>query len=351
MDPTGQSLLIQHGENRLDVATPLFGQSIASGFSLLDLESGAILGQGAMDFSRDRILFSWRDHLITSHPLTVTVNKNGVLTPCFILVRSLEDSDAALLEYRDWSSGLIVQSTAVEDGVFHHGDFYRDSEIDPNREFWMYPSVIEPSLLLLDLATGETVQRIEPFLNDQGANSTRGILEVAVSQDQQFITWVESEIPIDPIIPRISEVSTGFTAFHPRAKGDVHGLVFDDLNGNGKLDLSLIQSDEPHIVYVIDVSGSASDEFQGSEVGNVNGDNESNTILDAEIAAFQDFHRNLLAFGLGSSTKVAVVAFAEEAVLYGQSGVITAGPSLMGGDADLNENQIPDVIEALGLVR
>jgi hypothetical protein len=353
MDSTGQRLLVQHGVTvGMGLGnTPLLGESVVKGLSIVDLEQGEILGQVAMDFDRDRVLFSWRDHVVTSHPITVNLNEDGNVMPCFILVRSLEGTDAALLEYRDWSSAEIVRTVAVEDGVLHHGDFYRDTEIDPERHLWMYPSVVDASLLLLDLESGETVHRIEPFLNDQGVNSTRSILGVAVSQDEQLITWIESEIPVDPVRPRIPEISSGFTAFHPRAKGDVHGLVFDDLNGNGKLDLSLIQSDEPHIVYVIDVSGSASDEFQGSDVGNVNGDNESNTILDAEIAAFQDFHRNLLAFGLGSSTKVAVVAFAGEAVLYGQSGVITAGPPLMGGDADVNENQIPDVIEALGLVR
>ena len=347
MDPTGQRLLLQHGVSRSDFISPLTALPVVSGFTLLDLETGGVLGQRAMDFGRDRILFSWRDPVETSHPLTVSVSPNGVPITCFILARSFEDTDAALLEYRDWASGDLVQSVAVEDGIFHHGDFYRDSAIDPDREFWMYPSVIDPSLLLLDLATGEIVQRIEPFLND----STRGIAEVAVSQDQQLITWVESTNPIDAVVPRVSGVRLGFTAFHPRAKGDVHGLVFDDLNENGKLDLSLIQSDAPHIVYVIDVSGSASDEFEGSEVGDVNSDNESNTILDAEIAAFQDFHRNLLAFGLGASTKVAVVAFAEEAVLYDQSGLATGVDQLIDADSDENGNQISDVIEALSLVR
>jgi hypothetical protein len=347
IDPTGQRLLFLHGISRSKDPSPLANLPIVLGYTLMDLETGEVLGQRAMDFVRDRILFSWREHPLTSHPITISVNQNDTPISCFILARSLEDSDAALLEYRDWSSGELVQTVAVEDGVFHHGDFYQDSAIDPDREFWMYPSVVEPSLLLLDLATGEIVQRIEPFLDA----STRGIAEVAVSQDSQLVTWVESTNPIDPVIPRISGVRTGFTAFHPRANGDVQGLVFDDLNENGRLNLSLIQSDEPHIVYVIDVSGSASDEFEGSEVGDVNGDEESNTILDAEIAAFQDFHRNLLAFGLGSSTKVAVVAFAENAVTYNHAGVVTVGGQMIDADSDVNGNQISDVIEALGLVR
>jgi VCBS repeat-containing protein len=55
------------------------------------------------------------------------------------------------------------------------------------------------------------------------------------------------------------------------------------------LDLSIglgpVVQPQMNIVYVVDISGSTSDPFEGTPVGDLNGDGRSNTVLDAEIAS------------------------------------------------------------------
>ena len=50
-------------------------------------------------------------------------------------------------------------------------------------------------------------------------------------------------------------------------------------------------------VFVMDVSGSTVSPFQGSPVGDTNGDGVTNTILDAEIAAFTTLNQSLIDLG------------------------------------------------------
>jgi hypothetical protein len=40
-----------------------------------------------------------------------------------------------------------------------------------------------------------------------------------------------------------------------------------------------------NILYVVDISGSTTDRFAGTSVGDLNQDGSANTILDAEIAS------------------------------------------------------------------
>ena len=146
-------------------------------------------------------------------------------------------------------------------------------------------------------------------------------------------------------------LGNSMVAFHPLAMGEVHGVVFEDRNGNGQLDFGLIQSETPHIVYVIDVSGSVADGFVGSAVGDVNLDGDANTILDAELAAFGSFHRNLIRFGQADDARVAVVGFSGEARAFGLEGVVGAGDAMMDGTGDADRDLIPDVLQALRRVR
>ncbi len=56
----------------------------------------------------------------------------------------------------------------------------------------------------------------------------------------------------------------------------------------------------PHplnILYVVDVSGSTSNRFDGAAVGDRNGDGIANTILDAEIASLSNLTERVKALG------------------------------------------------------
>ncbi|MEM9220259.1 MAG: Ig-like domain-containing protein [Cyanobacteria bacterium P01_F01_bin.150] len=66
-----------------------------------------------------------------------------------------------------------------------------------------------------------------------------------------------------------------------------------------------------NIVFVVDVSGSTRSGFQGTAVGDTNGDGRSNTILDAEIAAFRALDDKIAALNLpASQVNIGLVSFA-----------------------------------------
>jgi hypothetical protein len=108
---------------------------------------------------------------------------------------------------------------------------------------------------------------------------------------------------------------------------------------------SLIVGDQA--VFVLDISGSTADGFAGSPVGDRNGDGDSDTILDAQIAGFQALNQRLIDLGRGNTTQVSIVAFSSTA------GSLDMNPSVDGVQlaamplADTNGNGIRDVDEAL----
>ena len=129
--------------------------------------------------------------------------------------------------------------------------------------------------------------------------------------------------------------------------GEIKGLVWNDLNGNGLKDAQLIQGTNPDIVFVLDISGSTSAQFQGSPVGDLNKDGVPNTILDAEIAAFQALNQQLIQQGLGESARVSIIPFFGGAFIMdmnpAQSGTqLTTNPS-----ADNDKNGKLDVEQVL----
>ena len=133
--------------------------------------------------------------------------------------------------------------------------------------------------------------------------------------------------------------------------GDIRGVVWNDINRNGVIDSNLVQGQNPDIVFVIDISGSAIFTFQGTAVGDLNNDLFPNTVLDAEIAGFQELSRLLAKQGLGDRSRVSLIAFDDYA------GPIDMNPQLPGIQsftsltADADNNGISDVEDALFSLR
>ena len=100
-------------------------------------------------------------------------------------------------------------------------------------------------------------------------------------------------------------------------------------------------------VFVIDVSGSTSSAAQGVSVGDQNGDGNSDTILDAEIAAFKALNQELIDRGLGDIAKVSISAYSSNANLLDldpdADGIQTFTTPL----ADTDGNGVRDVDQAL----
>lgn len=69
-----------------------------------------------------------------------------------------------------------------------------------------------------------------------------------------------------------------------------------------------------NIVYVIDVSGSTSENFDGTPVGDLNGDGRANTVLDAEIASLVALTEKVRGLGFSpADVTVTIIPFNESA--------------------------------------
>ena len=330
LSPDSQYLLIQ---NTKRIREPNNQRREANFLTMLETSSARTLWQLEIDPSRDRVLYRVDEHPVKQNPLAFEIA--GATT--FVLVRTTSNATYAALEFRSWETGEILKSLVAEEGQFSHGDWYSPE----NENLFIYPSTVDPSLVVLNLDSGESVTRFQPFRKQRDRLPTTEVSHVNVADDGILLSFWEN----DGIEDR------KMIAYHPDAPGDVEGLVWDDTNQNGKLDLALINSDAPHIIYTLDVSGSTADTFQGTPVGDQNGDGSTNTILDAEIAAFIQFHENLLAFGLGDSAMVSVMVFGEDAATYTPAGIATDGPKMFAANGDDDGDQIPDVIASLRRIR
>jgi hypothetical protein len=112
------------------------------------------------------------------------------------------------------------------------------------------------------------------------------------------------------------------------------GVVWEDRNRNGVRD-GLIIGSRPAVVFALDRSGSTSQAFGGTAVGDQNGDGQANTVLDAELAALAALNQSLIERGLGTNAQIALIAFDN------QWRSTPFGPPAL----DANANGVPDIVE------
>lgn len=142
--------------------------------------------------------------------------------------------------------------------------------------------------------------------------------------------------------------------------GSISGLVFSDRNRNGVRDSELVQGKNPDLIFTLDVSGSTNASFDGRPVGDVNGDGNENTILDAELAGLIGLNQQLQEQGLGDSVNVSIVVFGNNSV---QVNMIPGLESALDAEVDSEEFQftitpntdsnndgVSDVAEILGSI-
>ncbi|MGR3602019.1 MAG: VWA domain-containing protein [Heliomarina sp.] len=97
-----------------------------------------------------------------------------------------------------------------------------------------------------------------------------------------------------------------------------------------------VVSDNVDLVFAIDVSGSTSSTFSGSvNVGDLNGDGYSNTVLDAEIASFEALHASIINDANLPDAAITIVPFESNSFT---SQTFTA-------TQDVNGNGTADVLE------
>lgn len=96
-------------------------------------------------------------------------------------------------------------------------------------------------------------------------------------------------------------------------------------------------------VFVIDTSGSTS----SSSGIDVDGDGSSDTILEAEVAAFKGLNQSLIDRGLGNTSKVSVSAYSSSAFLLDLDPVAPGVQTFTTPLADTDNNGVRDVDQAL----
>jgi subtilisin family serine protease len=112
----------------------------------------------------------------------------------------------------------------------------------------------------------------------------------------------------------------------------------------------IIRGENPDVLFVIDVSGSTHNTFEGFNAGDLNRDGRRNSVLDAEIGASLSILRALNLKRYFPSARAAILPF------HGSAWMEDINPSLsgpqwigpVGADADLNGiEDIPDILASL----
>ncbi|NEQ55577.1 MAG: VWA domain-containing protein, partial [Leptolyngbya sp. SIO3F4] len=126
---------------------------------------------------------------------------------------------------------------------------------------------------------------------------------------------------------------------------------FSQLNTQGSRNTGIFRGNDPDIIFVIDVSSSMSEAFEGAPIGDLNGDNEANTRLDAAIEGFIRLNRQLISQGLGEQVDIAVVVYSNSARNANMSLAVNEQSLSTKPSADVNGNGISDVEEIIRSIR
>jgi uncharacterized repeat protein (TIGR01451 family) len=170
--------------------------------------------------------------------------------------------------------------------------------------------------LLVNEEEGDDTRALESFAKTVTADSS-GEIHVDILRDDG--TDVDRVIVSGLAIQEVGEEG-----------GALSGVKFDDINGSGTRAIGL-QGSDPHVVFVIDISGSTdTDNVEGQEFGGTspndqNNDGNPSDIIDAEIAAFKALNAqlaNLVSSSALNSATVSIVSFSTSA----QTELTSSGP-------------------------
>ncbi|MCY2977661.1 MAG: putative Ig domain-containing protein [Planctomycetota bacterium] len=181
---------------------------------------------------------------------------------------------------------------------------YKAEAIDSDNDLLTYSLATPVSGISIDAATGVINWQVP--VNSQGISITES-LTVRVQDG------------------RGGEDIQQFTVTARVGNSTIRGTKFDDLNRNGFRDTNLVRGDEPDVLFVLDRSCSMDEVFQGTTVGDLNGDGALNTRFDAAMAAILPLNQTLIDGGLGNTADIGLITFSGSAanvdMNFQQSGV------------------------------
>ncbi|MBE9088610.1 DUF4114 domain-containing protein [Microcystis aeruginosa LEGE 11464] len=251
----------------------------------------------------------------TEITLQVNDGKGGIATQVYTLLVLEEETD---------NYAPVIISEPILKASTSQNYVYDVNAIDPDEDNLTYSLVDAPQGMSIDNLTGEILW------NTAGKTVGNYDISVKVTDNRGGVDTQEFVIALNNAL-----------------LGTIEGVKWEDANGNGFRDTSLVQGASPDVVFVLDVSGSADFPFVGTSVGDVNNDGLQNTRLDAEIAGFIALNRQLITQGLGTKANVAIIVFSGSSAnadmdLVANNLQLTTTPT-----ADINNNSVADVEEIL----
>lgn len=136
-----------------------------------------------------------------------------------------------------------------------------------------------------------------------------------------------------------------------QSHGTVSGYLWNDVNGDSVRETDLLSGTTPDVVFIVDASASSLQTIDGTAVGDLNNDGAANTILDAEIAAYTAAVNNLVARGVGFTSRISIIAYGDTATFMDFSGPTGNVQSWLRPASDGNGNGVYDAIDALENIR
>ncbi|WP_287726274.1 putative Ig domain-containing protein [Microcystis sp. M061S2] len=251
--------------------------------------------------------------------LQVDDGKGGIATQVYALLVLEEETD---------NYAPVIISEPILKASTSQNYVYDVNAIDPDEDNLTYSLVDAPQGMSIDNLTGEILW------NTAGKTVGNYDISVKVTDNRGGVDTQEFVIALNNAL-----------------LGTIEGVKWEDTNGNGFRDTSLVQGASPDVVFVLDVSGSADDPFVGTSVGDLNGDNRSNTILDAEIASFIALNKQLITQGLGDRARVSIVTFTSYAMQADMNSSMSGVQLFTSPTADNNNNGILDVEDVLRTFR
>ncbi|BAY62588.1 YD repeat protein [Calothrix brevissima NIES-22] len=291
-------------------------QAIASDPDSDNLTFSLVNSPQGMTIDENTGLISWTPNLTTETEVRLKVEdgNGGVAEQIYQILTQQEAGNNA----------PIIISQAIIKAAQNQNYIYDVNAIDADKDKLTYSLISAPAKMTINPDTGEIIwdttnQALGNYNVKVRVEDSRGGVD-----NQEFI---------------IALVNQPF--------GEIQGTNWEDVNGNGFRDTELVQGQEPDVIFVIDVSGSADFPFQGTSTGDVNQDGLTNTILDAELAAFLSLNNQLISQGLGNKARVGIVVFSGFAA-QADMDLVTSGLQLLTTpSADKNNNGIVDVEDVL----
>jgi subtilisin-like proprotein convertase family protein len=147
------------------------------------------------------------------------------------------------------------------------------------------------------------------------------------------------------------EIAKGINFGDFQSHGTISGYAFNDGNGDGIRETDLVPGVSPDVAFVVDASAASLLPMAGATVGDVNGDGSPNTILDVEISGYINLLQDMVARGMGITSKMSVIAYGGVAKYVDLSGPTGDTQVHLHPSTDGNGNDIDDVEEILKSIR